>query len=78
MHVLGLCLAVAVAGVIAVNACFMLVSPKAWFRLPGWIAARGTLTELKYAQGWRAIELRLAGAAMLGLIAWVVIDLIVK
>jgi hypothetical protein len=78
MKVLGLCIAVVVAAVLAVNASFMLVSPRAWFRLPSWVLAKGTLTETKYAQGWRATELRFAGAIMLGAIAWVVFDLVVR
>ena len=36
-----------VAAVIAINRDFMLVSPRAWFRLPTWIFAKGTLTEKK-------------------------------
>ena len=71
MQVLGLCIAVVVAAVITVNASFMLVSPKAWFRLPSWILAKGTLSEKRYAQGWGAIEIRLTGALMLGVIVWV-------
>ena len=43
---------VRLGAVVFVNALFMLASPRAWFRLPGWIRAQGTLTEGKYATGW--------------------------
>jgi hypothetical protein len=68
-------LAALIIGVyIAVNATFMLVSPSTWFRLPLWIRANGTMSEKKFGSGWRALELRLTGALMLGLIAWVIYD----
>ena len=57
-----------------VNALFMLASPKAWFRLPHWIRAQGTLTEEKYGSGWGAITVRLGGAVMLTVIGWVLYD----
>jgi hypothetical protein len=57
--------------VMTVNAAFMLVSPRAWFRLPAWLRAQGTLTEARYGAGWGAVQLRIAGALMLGSIVWV-------
>ena len=78
MHVLGLCTAVAVGAVIAVNASVMLVSPKHWFGLPNWIFLKGSLTQSRYGRGWGAIEVRLAGAIMLGTIGWVLYDAFVK
>ena len=56
MRVLGLGIAAIVGAVVAINAFFMLVSPQAWFRLPSWILAKGTLTEKRFASGWGAVE----------------------
>jgi hypothetical protein len=70
--ILGWSLLTVLGAVLLVNALFMLASPKAWFRLPHWVRAEGSLTEQKYASGWRGMELRLAGAILLAFIAWVV------
>ncbi len=78
MQVLGLSIAAVVGAVVVINAFFMLVSPKAWFRLPGWILAKGTLTEKRFASGWGAIEVRLTGAIMLGTILWVLYHSLTK
>jgi hypothetical protein len=75
IRILGWIAALVLGVVLAVNAAFMLFSPRAWFRLPGWIRAQGSLTESKYATGWGAVELRLGGAAFLAGIAWVVYSL---
>jgi hypothetical protein len=76
--ILGWSMVAIIGAVVFVNALFMLASPTAWFRLPGWIRAQGTLTEEKYATGWGAISVRLTGAVMLAVIAWVLYDLFVK
>lgn len=55
---------------LTVNGLYMLVSPRAWFRLPGWLRAQGTLTRERYTAGWGAIQVRIAGAALLCLIIW--------
>jgi hypothetical protein len=70
-QIVGLCCAILVGLVLAINAAFMLVSPRAWYRLPGWLRKNGSLTEDKYATGWGAIQVRLTGAGMLATIAWV-------
>jgi len=74
MQFVGWSIVVVVTAVIAINAFLMLVSPKAWFRLPGWMLAKGTLTEKKYGQGWGAIQVRLTGAMTLSLIVWALYD----
>jgi hypothetical protein len=61
-----------VAVLMVVNAFVMLVSPRAWFRMPGWLRAQGTLTEDRYGRGWGAVQLRLGGALILGSIGWVI------
>jgi hypothetical protein len=78
MQVLGLSIVAIVGAVIAVNAFFMLLSPKAWFRLPSWILAKGTLTEKRFARGWGAVEIRLTGAITLGVIGWVLYHSLTK
>jgi hypothetical protein len=62
--------------VLTINGIFMLISPRAWFRLPEWIRAQGSLTESKYASGWGAIAVRMVGAAWLAGIGWVLYSLI--
>ena len=71
MQALGLVIVVVVGAVLAINASFMIVSPKVWFQLPSWILAKGTLTEKKYASGWGAVQVRITGAMMLGTIGFV-------
>jgi hypothetical protein len=46
----------------AVNSVYMLISPKAWFRLPRWLRASGSLAEEKYRSGWGVVNVRFAGA----------------
>lgn len=55
---------------IVINGLLMFVSPKAWFHLPRGLKASGSLPAGRYSSGWGAIEVRLAGAAVLGLIAY--------
>jgi len=76
--ILGWSLLAALGAVLFVNALFMLASPRAWFRLPHWIRAQGSLTEQKYAIGWGGILVRSAGAAMLGVMAWVLHALLIR
>jgi hypothetical protein len=75
MRIFGLVVAGVLALVMLINASFMLVSPRAWFRLPVWIRFNGSLAETKYARGRRSLEVQLAGAAMLAIILWVVYDI---
>lgn len=76
--ILGWSLIVFLGAVLFVNALFMLVSPKAWFRLTSWIRAQGSLTEEKCASGWGAIQVRSAGAILLGFIAWILYHSLVR
>jgi hypothetical protein len=78
MHVLGWAIIVVLVAVVGVNSAFMLVSPKAWFRLPRWILSAGPLAESKYASGLGAIEVRITGALGLGAICWVLYDAFFK
>jgi uncharacterized membrane protein YvlD (DUF360 family) len=69
---------VVVGALMFVNGLFMLASPRAWFRLPRWVRAQGTLTEQKYASGVGGITVRLLGAVMLTVIAWVLYDSLIS
>jgi hypothetical protein len=66
----------AVVFLLVVNALFMLASPRAWFKLPDWLRAQGTLTEKNYGTGWGALELRVGGAVTLASIGWVIYRLL--
>lgn len=71
MQILGW-LTVAVVGVaLVVNGLFMVLSPRAWFRLPSWFPGPGSLTEKRYGSGLGAIQVRMVGALFLGVIVWV-------
>lgn len=75
IQIMGWLAVLVLALVLAVNAAFMLVSPRAWFRLPDWIRMKGSLSESEYTRGWGAVEVRLAGAAFLAGIVWVLYSL---
>ncbi len=77
-HILGWFAVAVVAVFLAVNGVFMLASPRAWFRLPGGLLAKGSLTEKKYATGWGAVQVRVTGAIFLAMIAWVVYDSLLR
>ena len=78
LQVVGWCIASVVGVIMLINAFFMLISPSAWFRLPGWIRAQGSLAEEKYASGRGALGVRLTGAVILAGIAWVLYDSLTK
>jgi hypothetical protein len=64
-QILGWFLLAIFAAVWVFNGLIMLVSPRAWFRLPAWLGFQGSLTEAKYGSGWGAIQVRLLGAICL-------------
>ena len=67
-----------IGATLLVNALFMLASPKAWFRLPYWARAQGSLTERKYSSGSGAVQVRLTGAVVLALIIWVLYNSLLR
>jgi len=77
-RVIGVIVAVTVPTIMAINAVFMVASPRVWFRLPGWIKAQGSLTADKYSSGWGAIQVRITGALILGAIGWVLYDMFLR
>jgi hypothetical protein len=58
------------------NGIVMLVSPKMWFRLPSWLAGRGTMTELKYGNRNGYLQVRALGAILIAAVAYVLISLL--
>ena len=75
---LGWLMVVFVAVGFLINGCFMLISPKAWFRLPGWLAARGSLSEARYSSGPPSMQMRIAGAVFVGLPIWCLMDFFLR
>ena len=73
-RVIGWVVVALVGVVMAINAIFMLISPSAWFRLPQWVRATGTMREEGYRSALAEIQVRVAGAVMLGVLIWVVYD----
>jgi hypothetical protein len=73
-EVIGVCCAIFVGVMVIVNASVMLWSPKAWFALPSWIRATGTLRRNKYSTGWGALQVRILGAIFLGVLTWMIYE----
>lgn len=68
----GLCAIAIFTLTLGVNGLYMLVSPRAWYRLPRWFRASAGLSEEKYGHGWGAAQIRVVGAAYLGVIVWMI------
>jgi len=49
---------------VAINAMFMLFSPRLWFRLPGWIRANGRFTMRSTVSGVGAGQIRILGGGL--------------
>ena len=64
------CILVVVVIVSLINGVYMVASPKAWFRLPRWIKAQGSLSEAQFANGWGAVQVRIVGALILAALLW--------
>lgn len=75
MVIVGAIAAIALVLLLVINGSFMLASPRAWFKLPEWLAAsRGPLTPEKHSSGWGALQVRLTGAVFLGTVVCVIYD----
>ena len=55
-------------GGVLINGCLMLISPRIWFRLPGWLRAVYGISPNRYSSGWGAVQIRLAGLVFLGIL----------
>jgi hypothetical protein len=76
MRIFGWAMFALVVIVMTINASFMMISPRAWFRLPGWLRAQGSLAEERYSAGGGALQLRVAGVLILASLAWVGYELL--
>jgi hypothetical protein len=76
MQIIGWLAVCALAVVLLWNGVFMLISPRAWFRLPSYLRLNGGLTEKKYGSGWGAVQTRITGGIFVGGILWVVYDML--
>ena len=71
MQIVIWCWCIFIGLIMVINAVVMLVSPRAWLRLPGWLRAQG-----KFATGWGGLHVRLTGALILASIAWVLYEML--
>ena len=62
---------------VIINGLFMLVSPKAWFRLPCWFRAIGWISARKSTSDWGGAQIRLLGAMFVGVMAYVVYSMFI-
>jgi hypothetical protein len=71
VSIIGWSIAAVVGIHMAINATFMLTSPRAWFQLPDWLRVQGPLTEQKHATGKGSTVVRFAGAILLAILGLV-------
>lgn len=74
MRIVGLTCAAALGLLLLVNGLFMFLSPRKWFELPSFLPGRGSLTKQKYSDGFGAVQVRITGLVMIGLVLWVLYD----
>jgi hypothetical protein len=78
-QILGWTMGAVVALVLLINALFMLISPRAWFRFPKWLPARNSaMTEERYGSGPDAIATRITGAVIIAFILYILFDVFLK
>lgn len=56
--------------ILFINALYMLVSPTAWFALPGWLGLQGVLSRERYGKGGGALQVRILGGILLATLLW--------
>jgi hypothetical protein len=59
------------------NAVIMLISPETWFKLPPWFRFSGSLRPAKFRTGTGAIQVRILGGCVLGIMAWLLYAFII-
>lgn len=62
--------------VMLVNAFYMVVSPKTWFRLPRWLGLQGVLTPERYSSSWGGLQVRILGMIIIGTAGWITYELL--
>ena len=73
---LGLWVALGITvAVMLVNAFYMVISPKAWFRLPSWLGLPGVLTTERYGSGWGGLQVRILGMIIIATSGWIAYEL---
>jgi hypothetical protein len=65
-----------VATIMLINAVYMLISPKAWFALPGWLRLQGVLTLERYGNRSGALQIRVLGAIVVITAIWIASELL--
>jgi len=64
------------AALMLVNALYMLISPRAWFKLPRYLRVQGMANRRDYESGSGALRLRMIGAITIGTAVWIAFDII--
>jgi hypothetical protein len=77
-RIVGVVIAITFAVFWITNALFMLISPKAWFRLPSWLRGSGKMSEEEYGSGWGAVDVQTLGAIFLGAAVYVLYDMFLR
>src|SRR5579864_2502415 len=75
---IGWALLLLLALLLLINGTVMMVSPRKWFELPNWIAARGTLRAGEYSRGLGGLQVRILGAMLVGIPCWVCFDIFTR
>jgi len=75
-HFLGWAFAVLTLTMMAINATFMLFSPRLWFRLPGWVRANARFTSEKHSAGLGAVQVRILGGVVLLVLVIIILAIV--
>jgi hypothetical protein len=62
--------------IMLINAFYTLISPKAWFALPGWLRLQGVFTWERYGSRWGALQVRVLGAIIIVTAAWIATEMV--
>jgi hypothetical protein len=61
IDVAAICIGLLGGALALINGVYMLVSPRAWLGLPGWLRGGGPPVHAKYSTGGGALQIRFAG-----------------
>jgi hypothetical protein len=74
-QIAGWTLIVVVLTLVSINAAYMLASPRAWIEVPDWFTQRSPRFSMeKFGSGFGALQLRICGAGLLGLISLILFE----